>query len=935
MERFIRKVTGIREGEEFRAVLMFLYIFLIIASLLIVKPVRNSLFIERFGAARLPYAYLLVAFLAGGVTFTYAQLIRRLRFGLVVVGTLMASVGIFGLFFHFFHRQFTPGWLVYAFYVWVQIFGMLATTQFWLLANYVFNAREARRLFGFIGAGAISGGIAGGYLTRWLVPSLGTVHMILFCSVFLAFDILLLRWIWLGGGKQKYRERRPQTARIERDRDGLPLFLVLGSRYLSLIAGIVGAGVIVATLADYQFSAIASQAFSDRDRLTGFFGLWMSNLSILSLVIQFFLTNRILTQWGVGPSLFFLPVAILAGAAGVFFYPGLWSAIALKVADGGFKQSVNKAGLELLYLPLPSRVKNQAKAFVDVFVDSFASGLGGVLLIILTMGFGMDIRSISLVSISLIAAWIALLLLIRKEYVNAFRLAIEKRVIDTEDQSVNPDDAAVRGHLVKILSHGSHRNVLYVLNLIESSRDRRWIEHLAPLLQHWSPEVRAQTLRLLPNFPDEDFSERIEPLVADPDDDVRVLAIQYLVRRAEDRTASALGFLKNESIEVRASALLVAAMEFRSNSQFRKKFPLEEVFRAALKELQEVIADPKQKSLLKIYASRVVGTAEDPSLYPYLHVLLNDESRDVLDAAIRAAGETQAAEFFPVLIQHLDTPGVRKTARISLAEAGEAALETLLRHFQNPQEPKSIRLRIPGVLARIGTQSSMDALTAALDQRDLFLRYEIIKALSKLRSSFPALKVDADRITAKILEETGNYHGILKALKAESRMQGQPGNGGVDQALRLLSRALDERLESNLERIFRLLGLKYPPRDMFNAYRGIISRREDLRANAVEFLDNVLDSSLKRYILPIVESRQTEAMINSVARDMEDPAGPDTLLGLLDGDDAWLQVCVLHLLAQRKEKPAGPSIARLMNHPDPTVRETAAYALRAVEFPLN
>ncbi|HSP07793.1 MAG TPA: MFS transporter, partial [Acidobacteriota bacterium] len=141
MEQFLRKITGIREGEGFRAVLMFAYIFLVIASLLIVKPVRNSLFIARFGASQLPYVYLLVAFMAGGVTFTYARLMRHMRFGRVIGGTLLASVLIFGAFFQLLQRQFTPGWLVYGFYVWVQVFGMITTTHFWLLANYVFNAR--------------------------------------------------------------------------------------------------------------------------------------------------------------------------------------------------------------------------------------------------------------------------------------------------------------------------------------------------------------------------------------------------------------------------------------------------------------------------------------------------------------------------------------------------------------------------------------------------------------------------------------------------------------------------------------------------------------------------------------------------------------------------------------------------------------------------
>src|SRR5262245_3392883 len=213
MGSLIRRITNIREGEELRAGLMFVYIFLIIASLLIVKPIRNSLFITRYGASSLPYVYLLVAVAAALVTYSYARMIRKMRLSYVIFGTLVFSVLVFAVFFRLLHDQITPGWVVYAFYVWVQIFGMITTTQFWLLANYVFNTREAKRLFGFIGSGAILGGITGGYLTRWLVPTFGTVNLLLFCIVFLLSNVMLLRVIWVRSGRPKSRDRRPPAVK--------------------------------------------------------------------------------------------------------------------------------------------------------------------------------------------------------------------------------------------------------------------------------------------------------------------------------------------------------------------------------------------------------------------------------------------------------------------------------------------------------------------------------------------------------------------------------------------------------------------------------------------------------------------------------------------------------------------------------------------------
>ena len=44
------------------------------------------------------------------------------------------------------------------FYLFGQIYGILLISQFWTLANIIFDPRQAKRLFGFIGGGASLGG---------------------------------------------------------------------------------------------------------------------------------------------------------------------------------------------------------------------------------------------------------------------------------------------------------------------------------------------------------------------------------------------------------------------------------------------------------------------------------------------------------------------------------------------------------------------------------------------------------------------------------------------------------------------------------------------------------------------------------------------------------------------------------------------------------
>ena len=48
----------------------------------------------------------------------------------------------------------TATWVSVAFYVAGLILGVLLISQFWTLANVIYDPRQAKRLFGFIGGGA-------------------------------------------------------------------------------------------------------------------------------------------------------------------------------------------------------------------------------------------------------------------------------------------------------------------------------------------------------------------------------------------------------------------------------------------------------------------------------------------------------------------------------------------------------------------------------------------------------------------------------------------------------------------------------------------------------------------------------------------------------------------------------------------------------------
>lgn len=941
MKRVVRKLFDIREGEGVLVSLMFLFIFFLIASFLIVKPVRNSLFLINFGVEKLPYVFVLVALFSAVVASLYAKYSKKARLNSVIIITLLISIACLLVFWFLLHSGYQGPWFFYAFYIWVALFGVITGTQFWLLANHVYNAREAKRLFGFIGSGAISGGIFGGYLTNTLAPVLKTENLIFFCIGFLVICIFLLRKIWKIQHQfsHKRRIRRANIISSTETSDN-PIKLIFRSRHLALLAGIIGVNVIVANLVDYQFSAVASSIITVEDNLTAFFGFWMSTLNILSLAIQLFLTSRILKYFGVSTSLFFMPIGLFIGAVVILFNPVLWSAILIKMSDGSFKHSINKASTELLALPISAEIKTKVKTFIDVFVKNLAKGIGGILLIVLTVSLKLSIGQVSLMIIFLIAVWIFLITQMKEEYVNSFRQAIEKRTIDLDQEPLNLEDASVLKSFITVLETKSERQILYVLELLGDSKHRDLLPHLKRLITHPSDEIKTQILKIASLYDDLDLSIDAENLIDSSNQAVQIQAVQYLFNRSEEKMPVLKNYLEHEDFRVRSAALMCVSREWKDNLNFRKEIDLKKLIEKIFQRLDNNGGDETQKRFVKINVAKAIGETRNPELYPYLRTLVDDKSLDVKQAAVQFIGQTRAKEFIPILISHLNEKHIRKYTRESLAEYGEDIIEVLTKPLENTEEEAIKRQSIPKVLALIDSQKSVNLLTSNLNQVDRPLRYEIIKALSKLRSNFPELRFDKQHIEARWIVEAEHFTQVLVMLYRQNNsltsfLQSTPQNENrVKKAWTLLNGALEEKLDSTLERIFLLLGLKYLPKDMSNAYQGIKSNKSRLRANSVEFLENILETKFKKILIPIVETspktilsfRTKEIFGKSI------PSENECFELIINGDDNWLKVCTFFLLAELKQNKFYDTIVKLKDDPDPLVKETSLFYLKKIEY---
>jgi AAA family ATP:ADP antiporter len=909
MQKWLESLFGIRRGEAARSLVMFLYGFLLLSAYLILKPVRNSLFLTRFGPEQLVFMYMIIAVVAGGVATAYGLLARRLKLQRLIGFSTLFIVLNLGLFRWLMQYEFS--WLVYVFYVWVSLFGVITTSQFWLLANHLFDAREAKRLFPFIGAGAIAGGLAGSKTTNVFAAIVGTENLLIICTGLMLLCFGCLLWVW----PLRRGEPAPKRSRQKREPRSLAS-LLWASRHLRLLAGIIALTVIVSTFIDFQFNTVVAAAFAEKDRLTAFLGDFFFYLSLASLALQFLFSSRILRRFGVGTAILVLPVGLLIGSAALFVWPVLWSAALLKMADGGLRYSVNKAGLELLYLPIPMNIKDRVKALMDVVGDRFARGIGGALLFVVQYLLQWPVRYVALLSGVMIAGWVFLTVRIRREYTHSFRAALEMRTLDSEQIRVQMRDRGSLDLLGRTLASEDPGQIRFALGLTADLEDTHLTEPLLQLLSHADAGIRCEALSQLVRIGRPELTGMIVPLTADPDPDVRGEAIHFLTEHdPKVGRAELVALLENPDPRMQVAGLrCVLAHDLRNELPANM---LGQQIEALLD-----CEDDDSRAARRILASacRYLDAA-DPEV-EYVRRMLDDDDPAVVRGALASAGAIGRREFVPLIIARLADHRLRRAAADALAAYGTRVLGTVRDHLEDDEVPMEIRRTLPRVVSAIGGPPAVALLQANIDTADVHLRHQMLRALNNLRRRDSQLTFDTAICLAQIEREAWGYYLNVVQLAA---LSGSPDS----RALKLLRRAVKERCDLHFEQIFRLAGLIYSADDMLWAYTALVSDSPAQRAGATEFVDNIWSRRLKEILLPLLEAADDRRRVAAGDRlfRLSVRTRAQTLRELIVGKDAWLAACAVYLVQQERPGDFGADIAPLVRHPNQALREAAQAAL--------
>jgi ATP/ADP translocase/uncharacterized protein YoaH (UPF0181 family) len=818
----LRAFVDVRPQEKRVAAGAFLTLFGILAAHTLLETARDALFLARLPATQLPWVYLAIAVVAVVASQGPWSGLRRLsgRYGLplLLFVSAVATCGFWLL------GSWRDPWTLRLLYVWTGVVGTLASLQFWMVLGELFTVTEAKRLYRVIGLGSLLGAVVGSGLARLLTAFAPAQHLVLASGAVLALTAigpaLLLQSAQAASTPSRVASL-PEAVRSFRDQP-----------YVRGLAGLVLMSTVALTLADYVFKSAVSRAV-DPAHLASFFATFYMVLNVCALAAQLALLGWALRVLGLHRALWVLPILIGLGSAAFAVGGGLAAAILLKGADGTLRQSLHRTGIELLSVPIPDVLRSRTKPLIDVVGQRGGQALAS-LLILSTMGLARYEGWLALTTACLAILWIALASDLKRHYVELFRSALREGAM-RERADLPTLDLASLEVLIAALNSRDDGEVVAAMDLLVEQQRARLIPGL--ILYHPSKAVLLRALEIFAKSDRTDFVPLADLLVEHADPDIRAAALRARTVVAPDE-AILRRAARDQSLQVRATSLagLVSGGWITDEAQST----LDELLSSSSGEARAALA-------------RAIRQQPAPVFQDVLLQLAESAEEEVQIATAEAMAAVGSERFLPALLHLLVPHEVRSAARAAVLAIGPSALDFLEEALADDTLPHELRRHLPRTISLFAPANAAAVLLRRmLAETDGMVRFKILRGLGRIAADHPEVALDRgalDQALSRTLEAAFrlvSWRLVLREGALADPRRATPGH-------ELLATLLHDKERHAVERIFRLMGLRYRREDFRRIYRGLDNSNPKVRASSRELLENLLEPPLRGAVLALVD----------------------------------------------------------------------------------
>ena len=397
----------LRAGEGLAVFWSCAYFFFLLCSYYIIRPLRDEMGVQG-GVENLQWLFTgtLLAMSAAIPLFGWisSRFPRRL-FLPYVYGFFVAMLL---LFYASMGEDQAPITVARGFFIWTSVFNLFVVSVFWSFMTDLYDNQQASRLFGIIAAGGTVGALTGPALTTLLVQSIGTRQLLLLSALFLLAAIVCITR--LSAWSRRQQKTPGSTDPEDKIKGGIwaGVTLVLKSPYLLGICLLMLMFTTLATFLYFMQAQIIRDAFADSAQRTAVFAAIDLAVNSLTLLLQLFLTSRLIKWFGLARVLAIIPVLLAAGFLLLGVSPLLAVLLVVQVIRRAGNYAIMRPAREMLYVVLSREEKYKAKNFIDTFVYRGGDAISAwVYAGMRSLGLGMSGIAFIAAPVALLWAWIA------------------------------------------------------------------------------------------------------------------------------------------------------------------------------------------------------------------------------------------------------------------------------------------------------------------------------------------------------------------------------------------------------------------------------------------------------------------------------------------------------------------------------------------------
>lgn len=843
MIQWLRQCFRLQPGETRPVLLLALIGALLQGGLAVGVSAADSLFLTRIGVAHLPMIYLLTPVIMLAYIPIYSLLITRLGIERVFRLTLaiLACGGIlFGSAFLFSNEAALPHVFYYLAKLFVALWWVALYTLYWNFVDGYFDILEAKRIYPLLsGACAVGTGL-GGLIVVGLSPLLavGQLFLVWAALAILTVPVLLLML-------RKCKPIEDADGPEEAGRRGLVretrdiVRIVRRSRYVVVLAAALFVTLLVTSVCEYQYMTVFAATRTEQ-QLAGIFGQLYAGVSILNVIFNLFLFNRLVARLGVRNTALIQPFAYVAVFLGFLIGRGETPALLGFIAYQGLLVAVDYNNVNFLINALPAGTKKQVRTLIEGLCEPAATALGGLFLLLFAPILGPD--DLSLVGLGLALAALILVLILRGEYLRAMIANLKRGWLDFSQ----PLSAVV-----------GQRPPAEVAWLAESARRGPTEATLLAIRLLWLSDkhLAADCLLEFITAPTEGRCRAAQPLIAqmlaDGDHEMIRRMLDWLNRCEDPLCATMLeelgerGLVASADLQTNLHARSADARAASAATLYRS-WKVEEGL-VSLQTLNRLLRGSAAERRAGVHALGLCGQPRYVHvLVPVLHSADAGDRREALEAIARLAGR-ESTRLLPVIL-HAAREGSaeeRALALVALRKIGDPDCIAPLLDASTAFSPRELR-EAESVLRAIDQRGVPAIVSYLLDAsqpysgRGLAARALARISFAQFESVCPSL-IDGEIARAHL------SYVQLARLRTPA--------GATAPGREVLGRLYRELPDTVIDFVLELLGLGGRLPDFESVTASLRSPNAKDRADAIETIEQACSRATFVGLLPLLDGR--------------------------------------------------------------------------------